>query len=399
MEYDYIIIGAGISGLYTAFNIIKDNPTAKFIILEKNNKKHIGGRMNVYNFHGNNINIGAGVGRKDKDYLLINLLKDLKIKYNEGILNVNYEKNVNKIDVNKIFNNLKKKYSEKYKSYTFKQFALEILDKNTYDNLVTYLGYSDYECEDVKEVLNFYGIEDNIGGWKNLNIKWNELIDKLFDYIKNENVKFNKKIISINKIGNKFNVVTDKNKIYIGNKIIIATTIDTVKKLLKNQKIFNQIHGQTFLRAYGKFDKNSSNLIREIIKGYTIVNGPLKKIISINQDEGIYMISYTDNNGAKYFKNNLNNNEKNRRFFCNEIEKTLNLNKNSLTLIDIKTFYWEIGTHYYEPLSKEYNSREEFINKAQNPVENIFVVGEMISRNQGWTQGALESVQKIINKI
>jgi monoamine oxidase len=39
------------------------------------------------------------------------------------------------------------------------------------------------------------------------------------------------------------------------------------------------------------------------------------------------------------------------------------------------------------------------LNKAQNPVENIFVVGEMISRNQGWTQGALESVQKIINKI
>ena len=85
MEYDYIIIGAGISGLYTAYNIKKNNPNAKFIILEKNSKKYIGGRMNMYNFYGSYVNIGAGVGRKKKDFLLINLLKDLKIKYNEGI--------------------------------------------------------------------------------------------------------------------------------------------------------------------------------------------------------------------------------------------------------------------------------------------------------------------------
>jgi len=32
---DYLIIGAGISGLYVAYNIRKKNPNAKITILEK----------------------------------------------------------------------------------------------------------------------------------------------------------------------------------------------------------------------------------------------------------------------------------------------------------------------------------------------------------------------------
>jgi len=264
MEYDYIIIGAGISGLYTAYNIKKRNPNHKFIILEKNRKKYIGGRMNVYNFYGNYVNIGAGVGRKKKDFLLINLLKDLKIKYNEGMLNVNYNENVNKIDIINTLKKLKKEYSNKYKNYIFKKFALEILGKDKYNDFITYLGYTDYENEDAYETINYYGIEDNMGGWTNLNIRWDDLINKLYDKINHDNIKFNKNIISINRVNNKFNVNTDKNKIYIGNKIIIASTVNTVIKLLPSEKIFNQIHGQTFMRAYGKFDKISSEIIRNI---------------------------------------------------------------------------------------------------------------------------------------
>ena len=94
---DYIIIGGGISGLYAAYNIIKKyNNTKKILILEKN--KNIGGRMNVYNFCGTNVNTGAGIGRTKKDYLLIKLLDDLKIKYSIGQNIIYYHDNVDKID-------------------------------------------------------------------------------------------------------------------------------------------------------------------------------------------------------------------------------------------------------------------------------------------------------------
>ena len=48
MEYDYIIIGAGISGLYTAYLIKKHKANSKILILEANN--YIGGRMGTDNF-------------------------------------------------------------------------------------------------------------------------------------------------------------------------------------------------------------------------------------------------------------------------------------------------------------------------------------------------------------
>ena len=38
MIYDYIIIGAGISGLYTAYQLLKKNKDLNILILEKNNK-------------------------------------------------------------------------------------------------------------------------------------------------------------------------------------------------------------------------------------------------------------------------------------------------------------------------------------------------------------------------
>lgn len=59
----------------------------------------------------------------------------------------------------------------------------------------------------------------------------------------------------------------------------------------------------------------------------------------------------------------------------------------------MKNYFWEIGTHFYEPFDKI--SRPTFIKKIQHPCKNIWVVGEAVSRNQGWVEGALESVESI----
>jgi monoamine oxidase len=36
---------------------------------------------------------------------------------------------------------------------------------------------------------------------------------------------------------------------------------------------------------------------------------------------------------------------------------------------------------------------------AQQPLKDVYVVGDWISQNQGWVEGALESVQRIIASI
>jgi hypothetical protein len=119
----------------------------------------------------------------------------------------------------------------------------------------------------------------------------------------------------------------------------------------------------------------------------------------MDPNNGVYMIAYNDNNNTLALKNYLKNTEENRYFFERLLEKSLDIPNNSLHIISIKDYYWPIGTHYYKPLNRQlYSSREEFIYKAQHPEKGLLVVGEALSRNQGWTEGALQSVKAVLNK-
>jgi monoamine oxidase len=62
---------------------------------------------------------------------------------------------------------------------------------------------------------------------------------------------------------------------------------------------------------------------------------------------------------------------------------------------DVVRYFWKHGTHYYKPLAPRWKDRREFIRYAQHPEQGIFLVGECISTNQGWTEGALESVHAV----
>jgi hypothetical protein len=108
------------------------------------------------------------------------------------------------------------------------------------------------------------------------------------------------------------------------------------------------------------------------------------------------MIAYSDNEDATFLNKYSKNNAKNRDFYCGLIQEALGLHI-KLELTVIKAFYWEIGTHYYEPLKKEYKNRLEFIDQAQHPYKNLLVVGEMIAIHQGWSLGALESVDSVVS--
>ena len=171
------------------------------------------------------------------------------------------------------------------------------------------------------------------------------------------------------------------------------------RKLLLSYPIYNDIEGQPFLRLYAKFTKKSIPIMKEYVKGFTFLPGPLQRIIPMDPNNGIYMIAYNDNNNTIALKNHLQNTKSNRELYEILLEKSLGIPKDSLHIIAIKDFYWPIGTHYYKPLNKEiYKNREQFIYKAQHPENGMLVVGEAVSRSQGWTLGALESVETVLTK-
>ena len=399
-KYDVIIIGSGIAGLYSAYNIQKMAPNLRILILEKHKKQWIGGRMSNEYFYGTEIVTGAWFGRKQKDKLLIQLMHSLSIPVHESKFVPYYASTIkDPVDVNKIMDFLRAEYIKQGRpNITFKQFAKPLLDRKLYNDFLTCVGYTDYEQEDVYETLYNYGMDDNSTRSTIIDVPWKQLVLTLYNQIGSHHFKFSNNVTKIEKREHTlFTITTETGKSFISQKVIIATTITGIQTLLPNKSIYKEIHGQTFLRVYAKFSKQSISILNKYIKGYTIVPGPLQKITPMDSNKGVYMIAYSDNESAISLKNNLKNTEKNCTFFARLVEESVGILAGQLHIIAIKDYYWPVGTHYYEPLSS-YKKREEFIYQCQHPESGLLVVGEVVSRHQGWSEGALESVKVAVTR-
>ena len=383
-HFDLIIVGGGIGGLYAAYTFIQKYPTARVLVLEKNNR--FGGRIYTDTFCGTEILLGAGILRKDKDIYWLKLLQELNIQYQEFPVQINYAQNIHRLNNQFIFNLLRERYNL-HKHVTFKQYALKILGKTRYNQFVDTIGYTDFEEDDAYEVLNRYGLEDTISGWTGIGVKWKLIIDKILKFLKDKNVatKKNQEIQKIEKQNDKY-ILDSK---YATSKLILATDINGIQSLVSNP-IYADIKGQSFIRVYAKFDKRSNEIMKQLVPTYTVVKQPLQKIIPISHEKGVYMIAYADNDSADYLKPYLDIN--NKKIFEQIIKENLNVD---VKILKMRGYYWNIGTHYYTPLKHGYKTREEFIEKIQRPYRNMWIVGEAVSYDHGWTHGALDSVECI----
>jgi hypothetical protein len=217
--FDYVIIGAGISGLYAAHRIRQHaDPNARILILEAGCR--IGGRMAMVDFHGVMVEPGAGIGRLEKDHALRELLEELGIKWSEFPVTHNYSPSVydselandkqqakekkrivklgraaQKIEVpmpshgiqtpdwiKKQVTKLRAAYKKMPAATTFHAFAQKVLGYKGYQQLVLALGYTDFEKEDVRETLFNYGLDDLYEKWTGMGIDWQTLMNSLVEH-------------------------------------------------------------------------------------------------------------------------------------------------------------------------------------------------------------------------
>ena len=373
------IIGSGISGLYLGYKL--KNKGYDFDIFEKNNI--IGGRIKVVDFEDIPVVAGAGILRLKKDKIMYNLCKELDVETHTYKTKFSYTfQPVNILDIiEKLKDKLYLLEGQRDK-YTFARYSKSIIGHKEYNNFVKSCGLSDFEKADVIDTIYDYGFDDCVSGYEGVSVKWQQLLDKLYVILKND-IFLSTPIKKIEKTEDgKFKI---KNVIY--DKVVITTDVKNIREFFLKDKIYKSIEGQPFVRLYVKLNVPIENYTNVIITG-----NPFQKIIEINKEKCIYMISYSDNKVANKWKS------------CTNIKKTIRqaikrIFKLEVKILKHKLIYWKIGTHYFKPLSKEYKDRKEFLEIAQNPVENLFVVGEGLSTNQGWCEGAVESVNNIIQKI
>jgi thioredoxin reductase len=412
---DIIIVGSGIAGLYAGYQIKRLAPAnTTFLILEKNPKKWMGGRAGNETFYGANVVVGAGVGRKNKDHALIQLLKDTKTPYSE-FKSVRDYAAFQPVDITEIMKTLRREYKShtaQHQDKTFKQFFIDILGAERYKEFVITTGYTDFEHADIYETLTHYGMDDNVNsGWTALYIRWSDLVERLYTRIGEKHFRFSTEVDRIaahtDTKNYRFEITTTaaNHKKYYANKVIVATTIQGIRKIVPSASsptsIYRHIKGQTFLIVYAKFDRASTEIMKKYVQAFTVVQGPLQKLIPMDPDKGVYMVAYTDNQHAKTLKSKgaLENTPAVREMYSKWIKDAVGIpdTEPPLNIMAIRDYYWNDGTHYYAPLNtREYKTRPEFIRKAQHPMPGMVVVGEVVSRDQGWVEGALESVDAVI---
>jgi hypothetical protein len=367
---DYVIIGGGISGLYTAHLLEKKYPSRSIVLFESTNE--FGGRAKMSRFHETNIVQGAGVGRYGKDDILYRLWKlavcpeSLQI-FSSKIEYMDFEP----VDILAILQELKQKnpFDSRHEE-TFQSFFLRHYPKEIYQHFLWTNGFTDFEKADIVDTLFDYGFEDNVSSSHFFRIDWNRLVQYLLGSLQHTKLYLKHKVKSV--IQNTGQNKTSRYRIYVNDSyvntrnVIWAGHFQNGYRAITKLDLSLQIGYNPFLRYYTYLKEK---IPKDFLHRSYYRCDHLQKTIPLN--EHVVMWSYSDNQNAMRSRRQLKRK-------------------------DSVSFFWSHGTHYYKPLSRQWSNRQEFIDKAQHPQEGCFLVGELISRNQGWTEGALESVHAIL---
>jgi hypothetical protein len=429
-KYDIVIIGGGIAGVYTMYNLKKNYPNLKVLLLEKANR--FGGR--VYSFHKklNNqdyiMDLGAGrIGHHHE--LMVDLIKQLKLEsFMYDITNtenyIEYDEttktSTNKSSLkkqlgrllSKLFHslkikNLKKTQLEKlYLNQLLQKFLSKTTFKNIektfeYNNKLYYLNSNDaanYFKYDYTPRSKFFIMTNGMSS----------IIYKMLAIIsQNKNYKFYKNCnvdnISYNIDNNNYIIkstrITSQNNFEIQATHIVCALprCDLIKfNILKNyQQQLDTINEISKVRIFEIYNTNNNDVWFKTIPK-TTCNTQLQFIIPINPINGLIMSSYNENLSThKNYWNELY--KTSETLLKKKLREKLQeiFNKPIPESKYIKLHYWESGVACWKK-----NVDSDFVSQQiLNLMPNFYICGENYSKYQAWCEGALMTSQQVLEKL
>lgn len=394
--YDYIIVGAGLSGLYSAYKLLKENPDLKILILERNSD--VGGRIDTQD------GLEAGAGRfHEHQPLVMGLIRELGLArqmvpietYEHFIANkqLHSMEPINK-KVDYVIARSRKTDKKTLKNIIFLDYVKQVLSVDDAAFLLDFYGYSSELTN-----MNAYDTINLMKNHLNHETQFYKLQGGLSQIIRELTKRIDAKImvhrrvtdINYNDEMEQFEITCDEIKRkYHTKKCICAVTKETLLKLpifKPIYKVLSLMETLPLCRIYAKFPK--TNLW---FKGmpHVTTNNNLRIMIPIDEESGTIMMSYTDNKYARFWKRMLDKdgidavNREHQRL----IKKTTGLDVPMPQ--DTKVYYWEDGVVYFKP---GFDS-ETMLKQIRHPIPNIplYVCGENYSElNSQWMEGALDT--------
>jgi hypothetical protein len=450
-NYDIVVVGGGIGGLYSAYSILEKYSSKKqkngisLLVLEK--EENLGGR--VHTFEDEYMRVEAGAGRfHSSHHLLLELIEKLGLKdkiqpiisnpsFIDSSTGYRYPESICHSLIKRTILQSKNIPANVLREHSFINIAEKVLLPNEIEYMTNSFGFSTefyymnaYDAIILmKTLIGYQGDElnrltSNSGDFLYLSGGLSQVIEKLRKKIIDLGGHIRtgvlvKQILCSPEIakenGRQFNGLTEteENKKYMieyktesnGKKVKIYTDyciFALPKQNLLNLHFFREHHYFSHIlkniycgslcRIYTKF---SDGTWFKDLSRFTTQND-LRMVIPMDSKKGTMMISYSDNMYANKW------NQLYKKKGMSELKKRLRELLSECLLMKVpplgatRIFYWKCGVGYWYIGADSKEISKKLIKPF--PDENIFVCGEHYSaKNQQWMEGALETSSQVVS--
>ena len=405
-DYDIIIIGAGISGIYCALELSKKY---KVLILEKYDE--IGGRIST--FRGP-VQWERGAGRIHSSHkMVLDLLKRYGLEVvpiSEGIewrggpmvepKSIEFSSYIRNLGIDQLEPKLLKTHTlnEAITKITGVAAANIMTDRYEYRSEI-FTQRADKSLEVLRNELGSHsGFCVVKTGFDSLIHAMKQDLDKAGVTILGDSEV--QDVLKIRGGDNKYKLIIRGQSPITCSKVVVTIPRDSLAELpcFKKLPILKQVTMRPLVRIYAIFPSKPTAWFEGISK--FVCPKPLRYVIPLNSKNGSIMISYTDGVDAEYW---INKRKKDNIEIKREIMRDIRAlfpDKSIPEPTTFKMFVWKDGCSYWAP--GDYDIKAVSMNSViplPNSMPGVYMCGESWAYNQSWVESALQQSRMLLDVI
>jgi hypothetical protein len=460
-DYDCIVIGGGISGLYVAYRLLRKG--LRVLVLEKGGR--LGGR--VYTFRGG-MTVDTGAGRFSSTHTFFcGLLRELglwgkRVKNGTSVAHCYIKDGETRVmtsimdydamvlergkDKSSVFswsldmgldlvNQVRSSGStlpnvglvarllaagafrsrRSLINQSFVSFAKSVLNADEVDFLLGSFGYySELVLMNAHDCLKLMMELDPSNDFYSLRGGLSQVIEELAKRIRNGGgeILLRREVLGIKAVGGEEYVVSGVGSRGGGFSIHSKRVVCAVTKVdLMRWSLFRPLSGllsglvsAPLCRVYARYPVGREGVWFKGLPKLT-VNNELRMVIPISERDGVIMITYTDNRFADFWKGVF---DRGGEAGLNRRIRALIRDAVGMEIPDaeeVRLFYWRRGVGYWGVGIDSAEVSQKIIQPFYNSDsgaghKGLFVCGENFSeRYQQWMEGALETGARVVERI
>lgn len=434
MIYDVVVIGGGIAGLYTTYQILRKSPTMRVLVLEK--RRDLGGRVYTsYDFPGTPVEGGAG-RFSDQHKRLWALLRELRLDTHAVELPANgqyIDSDSGRVasdyhaDVAEVVAAARHVSREVLQAVSFLDYARKVVGRKRAQHIVDSFGYySELVVMNAHDAMVLMGVLDTYQTrFYSLAGGLSQIIERLAAKISTKaRILKGHTVVAVGKrnhptqkrVGGRrveghtrrrrpvvsppYWVETETGngavRRFWARRCVFAVPKQALERLELMRPVWpllRHIRCGSLCRIYAKF--SPSKWLVSLVK--TTTNNDLRMVIPIDPKAGIVMASYTDNRFADRWRRmeQTKGVDAVRARLVRLLKQTFPDAANDLAIQDVRVFYWPCGVGYWGVGADS----ADIARRLVEPLPGIYVCGEHFSEtNQQWMEGALETSEEVVRR-